>query len=51
MVANVNIFSKHNKSTKNEQDGSETFRMVSEMLLGAELTVDVRFPISGRPKT
>ena len=36
LVANVNIFSKHNKSTRNEQGGAKTIRMNSDMFLGAE---------------
>ena len=48
MVANVNIFSKHNKSTKNEQEGgAKTLRMVSEMFLGAEYGSMLVSPISG----
>ena len=47
MVANVNIFSKHNKNTKNEKGGMKTLRMVSDMFLGAEYGSMLKSPISG----
>ena len=47
LVANVNIFSEHNKSTKNEQEGGENNQDGFGNVPWCRIRVDASFPISG----